>query len=208
MIYILAVHVPTAGMALLPVLLGWPILLSPVHIVFLELLIDPTCALGFENEAPEPDLMRRAPRDPQAPLLGWRTVARGLLQGAVALGAVLLAYGWALRAFPLAEARAFAFSALVLADIGMIFANRSQTRTIVGSLRAPNRIVWLVAGAACMALGLALYVPVLAQMFFFAALTPVQLLLAGGLGLGSVLLFDALKLVRLPRRRRSARQTL
>jgi P-type Ca2+ transporter type 2C len=196
MSYILAVHVPTAGMALLPVLLGWPILLSPVHIVFLELLIDPTCALAFENEPAEPGLMRRPPRPASTPLLDLATIVRGALQGMVAFAAVLLAYGWALREFPLGQARGFGFTALVVADIGLILANRSQTQTIVGSLRAPNRVVWIVAFAACAALALTLYVPTVAEMFSFAGLSPVQLMLAAGLGLGSVLLFDALKLLR------------
>jgi Ca2+-transporting ATPase len=194
--YIVAVHVPTAGMALLPVLLGWPILLSPVHIVFLELLIDPTCALAFENEPAEPDLMRTPPRNPHAPLLGLRTLAFGLLLGAVALAAVMLAYGWALRAFPLGEARAFGFSALVVADVALIFANRSQSAPIVQAVRAPNRLVWVVTAGAAAALLLAVYVPPLAGMFAFAPLSPVQLMLAAGLGCGSVLLADGLKLVR------------
>jgi Ca2+-transporting ATPase len=192
--YIVAVHVPTAGMALLPVLLGWPVLLSPVHIVFLELLIDPTCALAFEHEPAEPDLMQRPPRNPDAPLLSLRTLALGLFLGAVALLAVMLAYGWALHGLPLGEARAFGFSALVVADIALIFANRSQTGTIVQMARAPNRLVWLVTAAAASALLLAIYVPPLAGMFAFASLSPGRLMLAAGLGFGSVVLADTLKL--------------
>jgi Ca2+-transporting ATPase len=194
--YIVAVHVPTAGMALLPVLLGWPIMLAPVHIVFLELLIDPTCSLAFENEPPEPGLMRRAPRAAGAPLLGWRMLAEGMVVGGAALAAALLGYGWALQAFTLPEARAFGFTVLVLADIALVFACRSRDSSIAGVIRAPNRIVWVVSVAACCALALALYVPPLAAMFYFAPLAPVQLLLAAGLGPGAVLLADAFKLVR------------
>jgi Ca2+-transporting ATPase len=195
LVYITAAHVPTAGMALLPVLLGWPILLFPVHIVFLELLIDPTCALAFENEAPEPDLMRRAPRDPRAPLLGLSTLLLGLLQGAVALATVLAAYGWALAAMPQDQARSFAFSVLVLANVGLIFANRSRTRASIGSLRMPNRIVWAVSGAALAALALALYVPLLASVFQFAPLAPAQLGLACAVGASVLLWLDIIKLV-------------
>jgi Ca2+-transporting ATPase len=196
MIYIVSVHVPTAGMALLPVLLGWPILLFPVHIVFLELLIDPTCALAFENEAPEPDLMRRSPRDPRAPLLDMTTLQLGLLQGAVALATVLVAYAWALAAMPPDQARSFAFSVLVLADIGLIFANRSRTLGIIATLRMPNRIVWTVSGAALAALALALHVPLLASVFHFGPLAFAELVLACALGASVLLWFDALKLVR------------
>jgi Ca2+-transporting ATPase len=203
MIYIVSAHVPTAGMALLPVLLGWPILLFPVHIVFLELLIDPTCALAFENEAPEPDLMRRAPRDPGAPLLDLPTLLLGLLQGAVALATVLGAYAWALVAMPPDAARSFAFSALVLANVGLIFANRSRTQTIIGTLRMRNGIVWAVTGAALATLALALHVPLLAEVFQFAPLAPAELGLACALGASVLLWFDALKLVR--RQRNAAR---
>ena len=69
MSYILAVHVPIAGMALLPLLLGWPVVLFPLHIAFLELVIDPACSMVFENEPPEPDLMQRPPRDVSTCLL-------------------------------------------------------------------------------------------------------------------------------------------
>ena len=86
MSYILAVHVPIAGMALLPVLLGWPTVLFPLHIAFLELVIDPACSMVFENEPAEADGMRKPPRDVQAALLGRRTLGVALLQGARRLG--------------------------------------------------------------------------------------------------------------------------
>jgi Ca2+-transporting ATPase len=202
MAYIVAVHVPTAGMALLPVLLGWPILLAPIHIVFLELLIDPTCSLAFENEPAEPDLMRRPPRGTAAPLLGRRALASGILLGVAALAGALLGYGWALQAFPLGEARAFGFTVLVLGDCALIFASRSLRYTIAGAIRAPNRLVWLMSALACAALGLALYLPMLAEMFQFAQLGVVQLLLAAGLGIGTVVVADASKLLPLPGTRR------
>jgi Ca2+-transporting ATPase len=196
MIYIVSVHVPTAGMALLPVLLGWPILLYPVHIVFLELLIDPTCSLAFENEAPEPDLMRRPPRNPRAPLLDLLTILNGMLQGAAALVTVLAAYRWSLGQMAPDQARSFAFTVLVMVDIGLIFANRSRTRTILETLRMPNRVVWAVTLAALTTLALALYLPVLAEMFHFGTLEPAQFALACALGASVILLIDALKLVR------------
>jgi Ca2+-transporting ATPase len=183
--FIVAVHVPIAGMALLPVLLGWPAMLTPVHIVFLELLIDPSCALAFEREPPEPGLMRRPPRAPDAPLLGWSALAAGLLLGAAALAAVLLGYGWALANFSPGQARAFGFCALVAADIALIFASRSPTRTIVQVVRTPNHTAWLFVAATVAALLATVYLPVAAARFYFDALAPEQLLLAAGLGLGA-----------------------
>jgi Ca2+-transporting ATPase len=196
MVYIVSVHVPTAGMALLPVMLGWPVILYPIHIVFIELVIDPACALAFENEAEEADIMRRPPRRHDAPLLAGAMLVLGLLQGVVVLVIAAGSYAWALGALPLAQARAFAFSVLVVANIALIFANRSSTLTVVESMRQPNRIAWAVAGAAAAALAAALYLPVLREIFLFAPPLPVHMLLAAGLGASSVLWFDLLKLLR------------
>src|SRR5512147_234591 len=95
MSYILAVHIPIAGMALLPVLLGWPAMLYPMHIAFLELIIDPACSLAFENEAAEADIMQRPPRDANAQLFGGATLWLALFQGIGVLLVVMGAYAWA-----------------------------------------------------------------------------------------------------------------
>ncbi|GAB3411903.1 HAD-IC family P-type ATPase [Massilia agilis] len=201
MIYIVSVHVPTAGMALLPVLLGWPIFLYPVHIVFLELLIAPTCALAFENEPPERDLMREKPRRPDAPLLGPDALAYGFAQGVVVLLTVLLAYGWAVRHLEPSQARAFGFCALVLADVGLIFSNRSRSRTSIGAMFTPNPIAWAVCVAACAILALAVLVPFIAELFYFGPVPLAALGTACAIGASSVLWFDLLKLARRAARR-------
>jgi Ca2+-transporting ATPase len=195
MTYILSTHMPIAGMALLPVLLGWPVMLYPMHIVFLQLIIDPACSLAFENEPAEASIMRQPPRERDAALFGGRTIALSLLQGVGALLAVLLAYGWATRALPVTEARAFGFSTLIVANLGLIFANRSRSRTILASLRAPNTVVWSVTAAAFGLLALSLYQPVLAKVFQFSPLSARDALLALGIGGASMLWFEVLKLV-------------
>jgi P-type Ca2+ transporter type 2C len=88
MAYILAVHVPIAGLAVLPLLFGWPLILSPLHIAFLEMVIDPVCSIVFESESAEPDTMRRPPRDPAGPLFTTGFVAWSLLQGVVVLAVI------------------------------------------------------------------------------------------------------------------------
>lgn len=89
MAYVLAVHVPIAGLSLAPVLLGWPLILLPVHIVFLEMIIDPACSVAFEAEPEDHGVMQRPPRDPRQPLFGARTVGLALLQGLLMLAMVL-----------------------------------------------------------------------------------------------------------------------
>ena len=96
--FVFAVHVPIAGMALLPVVFNWPILLMPLHIVFIELIIDPASSMAFEAEPGEPGIMQRKPRSKDARLFDRSTVAIGLLQGLGLLLAVLATFA-ALNAF-------------------------------------------------------------------------------------------------------------
>ena len=79
--FIFSIHVPIAGLALLPLILDWPLVLSPVHIVFLELIIDPACSIAFEAEPEEADVMDRPPRDPKAPLFGMGQIFFSLFEG-------------------------------------------------------------------------------------------------------------------------------
>ena len=88
MSFIFAVHVPIAGLALLPLMFGLPILLGPMHIAFLEMVIDPVCSLVFEAETEEDDVMSRRPRDPAEPLFSSAMIVWSLLQGALAFGLV------------------------------------------------------------------------------------------------------------------------
>ncbi len=95
--YILAVHLPIVGLTLVPIAMGWPLVLMPIHIAFLHLVIDPACSVVFEAQPPEADVMRRPPRDPKAPMFGGRVIGLSSAQGAVVLVVVLAVYVAALR---------------------------------------------------------------------------------------------------------------
>jgi len=197
MTYIVAVHVPIAGMSLVPVLLGGPLALLPVHILFLQLVIDPACSMVFEAEPEEPEVMRRPPRNPMTPLLGSRILAFGLLEGVSALLIVLAVYlsaiwGW----LDVADALALSFTTLVVANLGLIFANRSWTGSIWSTLRTPNAALWWVIGGTIFFLGLALYVPFLRNLFHFSTLHPNDLALCLAGGVVSILWFEALKVFK------------
>jgi P-type Ca2+ transporter type 2C len=186
MSYILAVHVPIAGMALLPLLFGWPTMLYPMHIALLQLIIDPACSIVFENEPDEGDVMRRPPRDAEAPLFGGATLAVALLQGAGVLVAVVLAHAWAHGRVPEAEARAFAFATLVAGNLALIVSSRAGGGSLVAALRRPNAMLWgVTAGAAALVAG-ALYAPWAAGLLRFTPLPAGALLAALGLGVASV----------------------
>jgi Ca2+-transporting ATPase len=194
--YIVAIHVPIAGMSFIPVLFQWPLVLFPVHIVFLELIIDPACSIVFEAEREEADVMRRPPRNPKEPLFDRWTLMASVLQGVSVLLIVLAVYLIAVaRGQGENGARALAFTTLIIANLGLILTNRSWSRTILSTLRMPNTALWFVLLGAAVFLGLVLYVPVLRDLFKFAPLHPLDLwicLVAGGV---SVLWFEALKLI-------------
>jgi Ca2+-transporting ATPase len=196
MSYILAVHVPIAGMALLPVLLGWPVMLYPLHIAFLELVIDPACSIVFENEPSEVDVMQRPPRDLQAPLFGGMTLVLSLLQGLGVLVVVLAAYALGAAYLSEKEVRAFTFATLVMGNLALIFSNRSRTASLWATLRTPNRTMWWVTGVTLGLMGLTLYWPWMARLFYFEPLPLRYLLIATGLGLSSVLWFELIKFSR------------
>jgi Ca2+-transporting ATPase len=205
MAYILAVHVPIAGMSLLPVLFNWPLVLLPVHIVFLELIIDPACSVVFEAEREEADVMVRPPRNLSAPLFGRRMISFSLLQG---LGVLVIVFGVFLTAMHSGQgewdARALAFTTLIVANLGLILTNRSWSRTILDTLRSPNPALWWVLGGAVFFLGMVLYVPFLRALFRFSMLHSVDLAICAVAGVVSIFWFELFKVIRNRRNTRSA----
>jgi Ca2+-transporting ATPase len=197
MSFVLAVHVPIAGVALVPLLFGWPLVFTPVHIAFLQLIIDPACSIVFEAEPEESDIMRRPPRKSDAPLFGGRTVWLALLQGLSVLVIVLAIFAIALyRGRSAEEARALTFTTLVIANLGLILTNRSWSRSILATLATPNAALWWVLGGAAAFLGVVLSVPALRHLFHFATLHADDLALCLVAGVAAILWFEGLKLLR------------
>lgn len=197
MSYVLSIHVPIAGLALLPVLFDWPLILMPIQIVFLELIIDPVSSIVFEAEPEEADIMRRPPRDPKIPLFTRAIVGLSLLQGASILAIVLIVFRLsATLGSPEGEIRALTFTTLIIANLALVFTDRSQTRSILSTLRTSNPMLWWVIGGALALLALILYVPFLRELFGFAILHPNDLLYCLGAGFASILLFEVLKVIR------------
>jgi P-type Ca2+ transporter type 2C len=198
MAYIISVHIPIALASLLPVLLGWKeMILFPVHIVFLELIIDPACSVVFEAEEGERDIMRRKPRRAGERLFGRSSLLMSALQGLASFAVVLGMYEAALGlGQSVAEARALAFMTLIVSNLCLILTNRSWTLSILRSLAVPNRaLLWVAAGATAF-LGLVVYVPVLRELFHFAPVHAVDIGMALAAGLLSIAWFEVVKAVR------------
>ncbi|MGZ5102620.1 MAG: cation-translocating P-type ATPase [Usitatibacter sp.] len=195
--YLIAVHVPLAGMALLPLAFGWPLFVFPVHVVFLEFVIDPACSIVFEAERSDARVMERPPRPVAQPLFTPGSLAIGCLLGASVLTVVACIYGWALSGGrDDTAARAMAFTALVTGNIALIFANRSHEFTIVEMAAHENVAAWLVVAGATAALLATIYVAPLASLFRFAPLELAPFAASAALGFVSVLWYDLLKVVR------------
>ncbi len=197
MSFLLAVHVPIAGLSVLPVLFGWPLILLPIHIVFLELIIDPACSIAFESEREEANVMRRPPRAVDEPLFDRHTVIFSMLQGA---GVLLVTAAVMARAIAagLAEedVRVLTFVTLVIADLGLILANRAVSRSAIASLRARNPALWLVVGGAAALLLVVVATPQLRTLFHFGTLHLDDLAVVGVASVVALLWLDGVRLVQ------------
>jgi Ca2+-transporting ATPase len=181
--YVAAIHVPIAGLALAPLLLGLPPLLFPMHVVLLELAIDPICALAFEGEPSEGAAMKRPPRRPDEALFGSRQLANALLQGAGVLLAVLGLYASALGAVGETQARGAAFLALVLGNLTLAL---SDSVAPGGKLFARHRLpYWTIAAATVVALAAAIEIPAVSALFRVSQPAPAWLLAAVAVALVS-----------------------
>ncbi|HVA38898.1 MAG TPA: cation-translocating P-type ATPase [Candidatus Dormibacteraeota bacterium] len=195
MAYVVAVHVPIAGIALVPVLFNLPLLLLPVHIVFLELIIDPTCSVAFEAEPPESDVMARPPRRRGEPIVSGSIALTSVLRGTSVLAVSLGALAFALVAHLPDEAmRAVVFATFVLANLALILTSLSARSLFPSAGRPGNRAAWLIVGGTTALLAAMLAVPALRDVFGFAALGVTEIAVVAGL---ASVVFAWLALLRL-----------
>jgi P-type Ca2+ transporter type 2C len=194
MAYLLAIHVPIAGISLIPVLFKLPLVLLPVHVAFLHLIIDPACSIVLEAEPAEANVMKRPPRNPKEPLFGRKTVGLAVLQGIGILAIILAIFTIALyRGQGELDARALTFTTLILANLGLILSESSSSRLSLKILRSPNPSLWWVVGGGLFFLAVVLYIPFLRQLFSFSFLHPIDLVICLGGGVISLLWFELLK---------------
>ncbi|MGE0585605.1 MAG: cation-translocating P-type ATPase [Flavobacteriaceae bacterium] len=169
--FIFAVHVPIAGLALLPLILGYPIIFSPIHIAVLEMIIDPVCALAFEAEGEESDVMQRPPRPPDEPLFSLSLIGWGLLQGTLVfaiVGGTFLVTSELGQ--PEGEVRTLTFLALILSITSLIFVNRSFSTSLLVAFRRRNIMLFLILAAVATLLLASLAIPAMRGLFQFGPL--------------------------------------
>ena len=225
--YIFAIHIPIAGIALIPMVMGWPALMQPLHVALLELVIDPACSLAFENEPEEPDVMQRPPRDTHAPLFGLQAISLAMGQGLCVLASVALtlalaqmgsgawdtamgdswpaklhlSLGLGLGRLSEAQIRAMVFITLITGNAGLILSNRAGGGQFWRHLRTPNWVAYGVIGLAGILLALAIHWPWLAEPLKFAPLPLGATLMATGCGLLGVVFVSFLQWTAAPTRK-------
>ena len=192
--FIFAVHVPIAGLALLPLLTGLPLLFGPIHIALLEMIIDPVCALVFEAEHGEHDIMDRPPREPDERLFDLRMIGWSILQGGLvfcALAALFL--GASSVGLPEGNVRALTFFALVFAILALIFVNRSSLTSLKDTLALRNPALGYVLVAIVTVMAAITVMPVARDILRFGPLNARDLMVAVMIG---ALLLVALELLK------------
>jgi Ca2+-transporting ATPase len=192
--YIVAVHIPIAGLALLPLLLGLPLMLTPIHIAFLEMVIDPACSVVLEAEEEEDDVMRRPPRPPETPLLLPKRILWAALQGLIVFAILAAVFIGAEHAgMPEPDLRALVFTSLVLMNMGLILVNRSFSASFVQALLRPNRSLRLLLGGVTGLLATIVLWGPAQSLFHFGRLHWDDLGLCAIVGIFSLIILEAVK---------------
>lgn len=183
-----AVHVPIIALALVPTLLDWPVLLLPVHIVLLELLIDPACSIVFEAEPESRDVMTRPPRPVTATPFNVGNLSYAIAQG-IGIATILLLGDWILirQGFSETESRVTVFTALVVGLFLLVLSNRDLSRSAIMGLAANNPWIKRMFAAVTLLLAAIVTIPYLRGIMGFASVAPAQLVssLALLVGLGA-----------------------
>lgn len=199
--YIVSIHVPIVLTVTLPLLLGWPLenLMTPIHIIMLELVMGPTCSVAFENEPAESGQMERPPRSPHDQFLAGPALTRSILQGLSISAAVLSVYWAAMTGgAPADVVRTLVFTALVLSNIFLVLVSRSFTLPSYRTLCIPNRALWLMLGLTLATLLITLFYSPAQHLFGFAPMPLAWLcwcVLSSLIGVGWI---EGVKLIRTP----------
>jgi Ca2+-transporting ATPase len=194
MAYVVAIHVPIAGLSILPILFGWPLLFFPVHILFLELIVDPACSLIFEQEEAESGVMNRPPRKKTDSILSGGVLRLSLLEGFAILVVTLITYGLSMqKGLPVEEARSLTFATLIAANIALILSNRRWKDSLITTTQKRNSASLWIIGATTLMLLIVYFIPALQNIFHFGPMHGHDFLMAVGLGFLCAIWFEGVK---------------
>ncbi|MBJ2176457.1 cation-translocating P-type ATPase [Aureibaculum sp. A20] len=195
--YIISIHIPIILTVFIPLALGWiyPNILSPVHIIFLELIMGPTCSIIFENEPMEKNTMLQKPRPFTTTFFNWSELTTSIIQGlAITIGTLAIYQYSVYMAYDEALTRTMVFTVLITANIFLTLVNRSFYYSIFTTLKYKNNLVLLIIAITVAITGVLLFVPPLTRFFEFEALTMSQLALSMAIGFISVIWYEFVKM--------------
>lgn len=197
MAYVISVHIPIIGMTLFPVIMGLPLVLGPVHIVFLEMIIDPVCSVVFEAEPAEPDIMKRPPRSSKESVLDKKTFFLSFLQGVIVFIVVFAIFLYTLSSgHSEKSSRAITYTTLIIANLSLIFTNRSTTEFAFSKRNSFNKALFFVVVSTLIFLFIANFYPFLRNLFSFGPVDLNDVLICLSAGITSILWFECFKFFR------------
>ena len=194
--YIISIHIPIVLTVFIPLALRWiyPNIFSPVHIIFLELIMGPTCSIIYENEPIEKNTMVQKPRPFTTTFFNLKELTTSIIQGLIITCGTLIAYQYAVhQGFNEAITRTMVFTVLIAANIFLTLVNRSFYYSISTTMKYKNNLVLLIISLTIAISILLLYVKPLTQFFQFEYLNIVQSSISVGIGFLSVIWYEGVK---------------
>ncbi|MEO5997473.1 MAG: cation-translocating P-type ATPase, partial [Chitinophagaceae bacterium] len=194
--YIISIHIPIVLTVFIPLALGWiyPNIFTPVHIIFLELIMGPTCSIIYENEPMEENTMHQKPRPYTSTFFNRKELTTSIVQGLMITAGTLITYQYAVyNGFSESLTRSMVFTALISSNIFLTLVNRSFYYSVITTLKYRNNLVLLIISITVAITGLLLFVPALAKFFLFESLNFSQLSISFGIGFIFVTWYELIK---------------
>jgi Ca2+-transporting ATPase len=196
--YIISIHIPIILTVALPLVLGWiyPVIFTPVHVIFLELIMGPTCSIIYENEPLEKDGLKKPPRSIEITFLRWKELSRSVLQGLIITAGCLFIYQFSIQnSYGETLTRTMVFSSLIFANIFLTLVNRSFYFSMWSTFRNKNPLIWIIIAVSFVLLLVIIYQPAVASLFKVTPLNLYQFIITVGVGFASVIWFEIYKWV-------------
>jgi Ca2+-transporting ATPase len=197
--YIISIHIPIILTVFIPLALGWiyPNIFTPVHIIFLELIMGPTCSIIYENDPMESNMMQQPPRPLSNTFFSWKELWISIIQGLAITATALLTYRYAVQAGKDENAtRTMVFLVLIAANIFLTLVNRSFYYSIFTTSRYPNKLIPLIIGITILLVGAILFIDPLTAFFKFTRLNWQDFSFGIFAGFLSVIWFEIVKFAK------------
>jgi Ca2+-transporting ATPase len=194
--YIISTHIPIILTVFIPLALGWvyPAIFSPIHIIFMELIMGPTCSIIYENEPMEKNAMLLPPRPFSLTFFKWNELTTSIIQGLAITAGALFIYQYSVnQEFNETITRTMVFTVLIAANIFLTLVNRSFYYSIFAVMKYKNNLIVLIISVTVFLTGLLIYLPPLAKFFQFEKLNSMQLIISVATGFLTVIWYEAIK---------------